>query len=228
MPPIALALLAALAVPAQPPTIYTSPLRLSQAPAQYRTGDVCTQVHESTHWANSQLRIRHRGGGYYLTGGKFLWVARALTRPTLGEIARRVRYRGRLFHQYLELSRYPLTPQPMGPGTLLKGHDDDPLFLFDELAAYTNGAAQAVQYRGNGYADRVQAALEMAHYAATCYHSIPTSYGDREQLRRIWLYQAARIDAIYRRARQTGQQYARDQDGWHAELLRETARLQPR
>lgn len=213
-------------LPAQAPKLYTSPLRLDQAPAHYRVGDVCTQVHESTHWANSQLRLRHRGGGYYVTGGQFLWVPQTLTQPTLGQIAQRIRYRGRMFDLYLQQARHPLRPQPMGPGMLLKGHDDDPLFLFDELAAYTNGAAEAMRYPGQGYADRVQGALEMAHYAAVCYHSIPASYAHREELRRIWLYQAARVDALARQAQQTGRQYQRQQDGWHAELVRETARLE--
>lgn len=209
------------------PVVYQTPKRLQQAPSSYRFPDPVTTVHETTHWLNSQLRMQYRGGAYYLGQGRFLWVRRKLTRPTLGQVAQRMRYRGRLFQLYLEQSRHPLQPRVIGPGQLLVGHEDDPLFLFDEFGAYVNGAATAMQYAGTGYRDRVQAALEMGYYAAECLHAAPAQYGDRRELARIWLYQAHRAVAIAQRARRTGRQHGPDQASWLSELRRQIQRAKP-
>ena len=203
------------------PTIYQSNVRLAQAPAYYHADNPITTTHECTHWANSRLRQSYRGGAMYLGNGRFLWV-RIEPPITLGSVQRYVRHRGRLFNQYLNLSRYPLTPQPYGPGTLLEGHEQQPLFLFDELSAYMAGASVAVRSRGD-YSDRVQAACEMAHYAASMWRATPRSYPDREELRRIWIYMALQIDAICRKAAQVGQY--RMAPAWHRVLVDDITRM---
>lgn len=203
---------------------YQSPLRLAQAPSYYDAddGDPLTSVHERTHWVNSQLRIRYGGAGLYLGQGRFLWIPDRRPGITLGQVARYVQHRGMRFRQYLELSRYPLTPRPMGPGTMLIGHEQDPLHLFDELSAYMAAAAVAVQ-QGPRDPDRVRAACEMAHYAAACYHATPTSWPHRETLRRIWVTMALQLDLIARDAARRGMYQG--VGPWHHELVREIRRM---
>jgi hypothetical protein len=212
---------AATAAGAQP-TLYTTRLRL--ADFNYQSPDRVTTVHERTHQLNAALAQQHGGAAFYTGEGRFYWV-RPMKAPTLGAIASRIRFRGRLFQTYLVQARQPAQPQLIRAGLYLEGHDRNPLSLFDELSAYANGADIAVRYPGNQWSDRVTSALEMAHYAATCYHYAPLTYQDRRTLRGIWLAQAQRLDRIARRARATGQQYEQLQGPWHAELLREMARL---
>jgi hypothetical protein len=219
---VPIVLLTALAVFAAEPTVYTSDVRLERAPQLYRDDDRITSVHETTHWANSELRGRYGGGAFYVGGGKFFWVASAPKTPTLGQFARMIRFRGRLAAQYLEASRYPLTPQWRG-SFYLEGHEHNPLFLFDEQAAYINGAEVAVRYTGQRWADRVASALEMSHYAHEVYRYMPTSYRHRSELGRIWLAQARRIEAIAETSRRTGRQYSAASEPWRAQLRRDLA-----
>lgn len=222
MTPAITAAIVSLAAPAQA-QLYQSPIRLAQAPSYYHAddGDPATTTHECTHWANSQLRTRYGGYGFYIGQGQFLWVR---TKPamTLGSVSRYVRYRGQLAQQYLERSRYPLQPQVVGPGMLFAGHEQDPLFLFDELSAYLAGAGVAVSQRD--YTNRVQSACEMAHYAASLWRGCPASYADREPLRRAWLDMALRIDAIARRAARVGQ-YTQGTASWHRVLVQDIQQM---
>ena len=200
---------------------YRTNLRLAQAPAMYREPDPITSMHESTHWLNSQLRQRHGGSGFYLGSGRFLWTRQKPVSPTLGQIASQVRYRGRTYSLYCVQSRFPLTPQPSQWG-LMEGHERNPLFLFDELSAYTLAAAVAVRYRGRGYSDRLEAALELAHYSATCLRMFPPHV--QAELRPIWLRLARLLEATCLTARATGRQYSAKQNSWFAELQREISR----
>lgn len=212
------AMLIAIATPAQAQE-YQSQIRLTQAPAYYHAddGDPVTTTHECVHWANSKLRSQYGGGGYYLQAGRFLWIPTKPRGMTLGSVQRFVRYRGPRFRQYLELSRYPLQPQPMGPGTMLIGHENDPLHLFDEFSAYVAGAS--VSLRVSRDADPIRAACEMAHYAASCYRAMPASYRDRETARQVWLRLALRADAIARQAHRRGQYQG--VSPWHHQLVRD-------
>lgn len=213
------ALLIALALPAQAQE-YQSPVRLAQAPSYYHAddGDPVTTTHECTHWANSQLRQRYGGGGYYLQAGRFLWI-RTKPRITLAQVQPFVRHRGSRFQVYLVDARYPLTPQPMGQNSVLMGHDQDPLHLFDEMSAYTAGAAVAVRDPG-----AIVGACELAHYAASCLRAAPRGYQDRETLRQIWLTLARRIDTIARRAHARGEY--RGVAPWHRVLVSDINQIQ--
>ena len=215
---------AAFAADAGPP-VYQTNLRLATVPALYRdSSSRVTNTHEATHGLNSQLRQQYQGRAcYYIGRGRFL-TSRLLTSPTLGQVAARVRYRGRVAGTYLDLARLPLQPETrvvMGTVTLVEGHERNPTFLFDELAAYTNGAEVAEQYEP--VPSELTHALELAHYAATLVWALPAGQ-DQTDLARIWVFQAARLEQLAMRARQR-QCYESSQDGWLAELRRERRRL---
>jgi len=145
-----------------------------------------------------------------------------LTRPTLGQIAKRVEYRGTIANLYLEKGRYPLTRQPMANGVYMVGHEHDPLTLFDELSAYTNAATIA-----KSEYSPLLFGLEMCHYAATVVRYAPADYPDRIELARVWVWYAQRLTSLYARARRTGRCLNARQAGWASQVVRDYKRIAP-
>ena len=100
----------------------------------YRDRDIVTWAHETEHGLNSRIRCRYQGhvNAAYIPGG----LALVLPEPpvTLGEVARAIppADRGPVYSLYLvEQRRY---------------WDREPLYLVDELSAYTIGAAVGIEH----------------------------------------------------------------------------------
>jgi hypothetical protein len=94
----------------------------------YKDADRVTWTHEATHGVNARLRNEHRAdiGLYYLNCRGF--VIPASPRFTLADLANEIptEKRGRLYQLYLKDQQ--------------RWWNDSPLYVLDELTAYTYGA----------------------------------------------------------------------------------------
>lgn len=162
-------------------TFFQSPYSLSNAPSIYRSRSILTTVHESTHGINSILRNQYGSQCYYVGQKQFVKVSRTGIR--LSQLAQQVRYRGGGYTCYLyQQQRY---------------WNDTALYVYDEWTAYTNGAAVAVynKVREPAWLE-VERACEIGYYCYVLKEMTPANYRDRDELNRIWKWQARRCVAI--------------------------------
>lgn len=196
---------------------YRTELRLESAPASMGSPAPITNVHERTHWVTNELTNRYGEGGksacLYVGRGRFVRIEQP--RPLrIAHVAARVLYRGRCFDLYLVRQR--------------QYWDAEPLYLFDEWVAYSNGADVATSsYAGFENAYTVTQALEFAHYTAVCLESVPARY-DARALAEFWLWNAARLEAIAKRARQQAGNWEPSSDAWLFEMRRAAVRIRAR
>lgn len=204
---------------ARPETLswYQTELRLDAAPASMGSPAPITNVHERTHWVTNELTTRYGDGGkfscLYVGQGKFVRIAQP--RPLrIAHVAERVRFRGRCFALYLVQQR--------------RYWDAEPLYLFDEWVAYTNGADVAVsRYAGFENAYTVTQALEFAHYTEVVLNNVPATY-DGRPLATFWLWNAARLESIAGRARKQPGNWETSADAWLYEMRRAAVRVRAR
>ena len=136
-------------------------------------------VHEKTHGVNSELRQRHGGDCFYVMWGRCAKFQK-LSRPTISQVAPRVRIRGGV--------AWYLTGSP--------DWNNQPLYLFDELVSYTNGTVDAWNNRRTDNNATLQFALEFQHYCATLVRMIPADYPDRQRVAKFWCWNALRLNLI--------------------------------
>lgn len=178
---------------------YKSPYQLSDGAMGYHFSDPTTQVHEDTHGVNSLLRQRYGGECFYVGHGRFVRFKR-LTAFRLRDVASRCKYRGTIFRLYLqEQQAY---------------WDDQPLYLFDEWVAYTNGAEEAMARPGLDGGSDITFSLEMGYYASVAVDLLPASYPDSAQVRAFWLWNARRTVRLAEQAQSTGRNYRAAQTPW--------------
>lgn len=199
---------------------YRSDIRPENAPQLYWSDNPVTSLHESVHWANSQLSNRYGGQCLYVDSGHFVRFAE-IPGFHLRQVAPLCRYRGQIFHTYLIKSL-------QGGGTYngipVVGHSS-PLYLFDEWAAYTAGSALAV-YGGYDAHGSIEFMLEMGYYCSVVVDHLPAGYADADKLRAFFAWQAQRCLRIADDARRTRRNYRRSQDSWR-EWLRTYVRSMP-
>jgi hypothetical protein len=146
-------------------------------PGTYLDPDPVTSCHELTHGVNSDLRQKHSKPCFYALNNKFLSLPKELD-TTLSSVAEEVpqELRGRIFNLYLvQQQRY---------------WQNEPSYLFDELAAYTNGAECANQLGINDHGETAFA-VEMLGYCAI----LVKMTGDKDA-KDILLYQAKRLEKL--------------------------------
>jgi len=167
--------------PLEGQTFFQSPYSLANAPSIYKSGSTLTTVHESTHGINSILRNQYGAQCYYVGQKRFVKVSKTGIR--LSQLARCVRYRGGGYPCYLcEQQRY---------------WDETALYVYDEWTAYTNGAAVAVYSRVREPAWlEIERACEFGYYCHVLKEMVPANYKDREELNKIWEWQAKRCVVI--------------------------------
>ena len=203
----------------EPPALswYQTELRLASAPAYMGSPAPITNVHERSHWVSNELTNRYGRGGrdacLYVGNGRFVRIAQP--RPLrIAHVADRVRFRGRIFDLYLVQQR--------------DYWDAEPLYLFDEWVCYSNGAATAVgSYPGYDNAYTVAQALEFSHYTAVTLDAVPANY-DARPLAAFWLWNAARLEAIAKKARLQPGNWEPSADNWLHEMRRAAVRVRAR
>jgi len=201
------------AQPSEDPKFHKTSLTLNSAP-EMRGGDRITNVHECTHGVNSKLRQRHGGTGkvncFFVMDGKYT-VFKEPRRITLQQIATQVRKRGSCYNLYL----------------IQQGRwwNNEPLYLFDEWVAYTNGTVVAWQVNFRGHDSTLEFALEFAHYCATLVKMLPASYAERDELIRFFLWNAKRLDAIAYQSETTGRMKRPNNAAWRLEMHAAAGRL---
>lgn len=119
---------------------------LSHAPRPYTTADRNTNAHESTHDVDNALANHYGMDAFYIGKGNAV-----LLTPPQGVSKRQAEanlppcLRGQFFNDYFH-SR--------NAGIILEtGQECSPLYLWDELMAYTNGGKVSVEDAKNGRAD---------------------------------------------------------------------------
>ena len=153
------------------------------SPGTYMDADRVTSAHECTHGVNSDLRQRYPGCNcFYVLNGHAAVVAEPAI--TIGQVASAVpaNERGRNFQLYLVQQR--------------RDWDRQPLYLFDEMSAYLNGASVAYEL---GIADRFRdsftSAVEFTDYGRTLLRLAPRNY-DARPLRAVLAYQIKRCQLL--------------------------------
>ena len=120
----------------------------------YRDADRVTWAHEQTHHLNSVVRNRYAGTGRTNAAYCFGGQAQVLPEPrglTLSAVARAVTSRGSLYALYLVQQQ--------------RDWNNEPLYICDELSAYTNGAAVGIELSHRSRAaGSLSQAREMAGY----------------------------------------------------------------
>jgi len=174
------------------PTLRRTKLRLHDARDAFGrpmvTGDAIDSSHEQTHGLNSRLREAHGGAGInalYVLNGHYA----VFREPpfSIADVTRYVTYRGRAAAEYLS-------------GRSARSWNDRPLYLFDEWVAYSNKTLLAVEYRDHRHGITLPHSLEFAHYCSVVVEMLPAAYEDRLELTKFWVWYAARLAAVARRA----------------------------
>lgn len=142
-----------------------------------------TTAHECTHAINSQLRQgRENVNCFYMLQGN---AAEAIEPPiTLAQVAAAVpqNERGPSFQLYLVSQRRYFNRQP--------------LYVFDEWAAYLNGCTvNAVEKRPGDYRSDIVRVCEFSRYAAALMRLLPFGYDDTP-LWEIFDYQLKRTNEL--------------------------------
>lgn len=189
---------------------YKSPYTLNSAGSQYRNSDPITTVHESTHGVNSMLRNKYSGECYYVGSGRFFRLQQQ-TGVTLSSVAAACKFRGGIFDLYLRKQQ--------------QYWNDNALYLYDEWVAYTNGADTAVNNRTSGQAwSEVQFACEMGYYCTVVLQLTPTTYGEYDELRYFWRWQAQRCVTIADKAEKENVHYRATIRPWREWLRAQLAK----
>jgi hypothetical protein len=140
----------------------------------YRDSDKVTWAHETTHGINARIRNESRSqNGYYCL------FNRAFTIPspsfTLRDLAQAIpkEKRGKTYQLYLVDQQ--------------RHWNDTPLYVVDELTAYTNGAIVGIEHGMKDRADySLSCAIEMYDYSKTALLlSQETSYEHYEEFHRF-------------------------------------------
>lgn len=153
--------------------------------ATYRSSDTGNAVHEMTHAVNNDLRNQHNvagalHNGFYLLNGRGVVLPEPNT--TLSAVARMIpeSVRGSRYQLYfIDQQRY---------------WNDHPLYVFDELACYVNGAAyEAVD--GDPGSSRIAAMHEFVRYAMhtmLAISKLDPNYSNIPALRELYQIQSYR------------------------------------
>ena len=159
-------------------------------------------THEKTHGVNSQLRNSLGGDCFYLMWGRCAQFQK-LRSPRIRQVSAQVKMRG-------DVAWY-LTGSP--------AWDDTPMYLFDELISYTNGAHDAWNSNKSDNHATVQYALEFAHYTAVLVQMIPASYPDRQRVAKFWCWNALRLVMIAKRVKDSRHfLYRSSSDRWYTQM----------
>lgn len=120
----------------------------------FRGGGRMTEAHETTHGIHADLRNRAAGtrvNAFYVLDDRALYLREP--NVTLADVAARVpkKSRGEVFDLYLVQQR--------------KHWNHNPLYILDELVAYTNGAVVGKEEGDDGWQYECARAQEMTKYA---------------------------------------------------------------
>lgn len=115
--------------------------------------DRMTEAHENTHQINSEMRGRLGDGrnAFYCLNDKCIVFREPPVR--LSDVAKAVRVRGKVYDLYLVQAQ--------------QWWENEPLYLLDEMVAYTNGAIVGKKYGVNGWEYERDRAQELTYYAYT-------------------------------------------------------------
>lgn len=165
----------------------------------YRDSDPVTTVHESTHGINAMLRNRHGGevNAFYVFDGRYT----VLPEPRFGKsaVARFV------LPEFRESGLYRL--YVVGQ----QSFEEDPLYIFDEWVAYTNGAEMGLR------TDTLANALIFNFYAAALLQAVDAldpGYAAREELHAFFRWNLGRT--FYLAERYGGPEHRRLVDRYRA------------
>lgn len=169
----------------------------------YTTNDQCTVVHETTHGICKRKETEY---GFYCLENRMCYVSDVNT--TLATIAEQVppSLRGQSYDLYLKKQQYYF--------------NNDPIYLFDEWVAYTNGSAciieltQQNKYREQRW-DTILFMREFDVYALTlAYVTKPTD----EQFKNFLGWQLERTATLYNEARKYPNLTHSYQENWLKKL----------
>ena len=168
-----------------------------QNPSLYAESDPVTSAHELTHGLNSDMRQSYPGCNcFYVLHG----YAAVLAEPgvSLNDVALAIphEHRGRGYKDYLIDSQKDRGWVVfMGERMRCVGHTE-PLYVFDELSAYLNGARVAVELNlSSRFRESFSSALEFAWYAHYLLGILPKDY-DAKPFRAVLAYQIKRCKAL--------------------------------
>lgn len=138
---------------------------------QYSSSDRITWAHETTHGINSKVRNAiykpdESKNAFYVLEGKAL-VLREPTHITITQVASKIpqQLRGGVYQQYMV--------------NQAKGWNDRPLYIMDELSAFTNGSMTRTDLKITDRAETVSYMWEMAVYSSyVAMHSKMEELGD--------------------------------------------------
>ncbi len=148
----------------------------------YRDSDLITWVHEGTHGINSQLRGLFGKPAFYVLGNRAI-LLKEEPHTTLTRVSRLVpvSLRGDVYNLYLLQSR--------------RWWENEPSYIFDEFAAYTNGAEARISLRIQARQETVRYMLELSVYS-TC---VPWSAKSGDpQMRNFIMWQIERSMKLHR------------------------------
>jgi hypothetical protein len=130
--------------------------------ALYVDADATSSAHELTHYVNGLLRERAGGGwgAFYCYGG-LRWHLRE-PRVTLRDVVARIPQRGPL---YGLVAGQCADPGGVYNGMPITGWNSQPLYILDELTAYTNGAIAGRAAGSPEWQHQARCAGELSYYA---------------------------------------------------------------
>lgn len=158
--------------------------RIDKNPDIYKDNDIVTWAHEGTHAVNSRLRRSGVDNAYYLLN----WVGIGISHPdmTLRDLAKiiPIEDRGKIYDIYLiQAQEY---------------WNETPLYIVDELVAYTNGCVVALENKlyKRGL-DSYTRALEMYRYSMIAYRECEKQgYKDIKEFNRLLRFIQKRLKNI--------------------------------
>lgn len=151
----------------------------------FKSSNLITWAHETTHGINSNLRNKYRGSkkinAFYVLEDRAVIIEEPNT--TIGEISKQVpsNWRGDSYNLYLVKQR--------------RDWDKEPLYLFDEWVAYTNGAACRKDLGMTEQGSELVFASEFVGYALCLAYTVKKdcpNYDDK-QLRAFLMWNTERV-----------------------------------